>query len=124
MSDEDVQSESFQDEVEETDPAGEAANERVGFGKRLGAFLIDAVFGSILGFMVAGASGVMTTVPLSEGQDPAQMIVQAMLGGSIWVPVVGLLYALVEGVTGASPGKMILGSRSGWQTLELQPLVS
>jgi uncharacterized RDD family membrane protein YckC len=47
---------------------------------------------------------------MAEGQDRAEMILQAVSeGGSIWASLIGVLYALIEGITGASPGKMILG---------------
>jgi uncharacterized RDD family membrane protein YckC len=96
----------FHDETQEE----QKGDERIGFGRRLGAFVLDAIFGSILGFVVAGAVGVGGPAPeVAEGADPAQAFLEALEGGGGWMAVIGLLYAMIEGVTGASPGKMILG---------------
>ena len=88
-------------------PDEAARDERVGFWRRLGAYLLDTVFGGVLGVIVAGAAGGADRFDTISG-DVGVLIEQALQGGSVWPVVVSLLYALIEGMTGASPGKMIL----------------
>ncbi|WP_018341850.1 RDD family protein [Cytophaga aurantiaca] len=96
---------------------------RVGFGSRLGALLLDVVivFGisfvlsPILGgFLGAAAATATAEAAGSTGADPA---VAAAAGGIIGtflalivvLPLVYVVYYLIEGLTGITLGKLILG---------------
>ena len=94
-------------------------NNRIGFGKRLLAVLVDVVIlvvlvmilspllGGILGGLAGGAAG---------GGD-AGMGLGALMGSVtafiVVAPIISILYFLVEGFTGYTLGKFILGIRVG-----------
>jgi uncharacterized RDD family membrane protein YckC len=96
---------------------------RVGFGTRVAAALIDmvivgivgfaagAAIGGLLGGWIGGALGGSEGVGSSSGAAGAAvgavLGVVAAFGGFVF------LYSLIEAVTGASPGKMILGLKVG-----------
>jgi uncharacterized RDD family membrane protein YckC len=100
---------------------------RIGFGPRLLAFLTDSF---IIGFT---ASLVMAVVmkstfqsflsgqyvealtALSQGQDAAVQggALDSLLRVTSFITSWSLLYMLIEGFTGASPGKMLLGLKIG-----------
>jgi uncharacterized RDD family membrane protein YckC len=95
---------------------------RVGFGKRLGALCIDAVLciiaavltGPILGGMFGGAAGAV--VGGLGGSDTTAVqgmvmggIVGSILGAVVAIAVIFTLYFLVEGFTGWTLGKLMLG---------------
>jgi len=85
---------------------------RVGFGKRLGALLIDAVLVCIVSLLV-----VYLLVGLTIGGMPVAAafgaifgaLVLTMLVGAVHMMLVGAVYFLVEGFTGWTLGKLILG---------------
>ena len=89
-------------------------DERVGFGQRLFASLIDSVIfmalsialgvvaGGFLGGLFAGASA-----------SAAMGMVGAMAGFFVAMTIVGILYPLIEGIKGWSPGKRVLGMQIG-----------
>jgi uncharacterized RDD family membrane protein YckC len=97
--------------------------ERVGFGKRLGSSLLDFTISLLPGIVLgiyAGAS--MAAFLLEFFYDEAQLeIIQAGFSGEIAASIIGLVASLagiaftsiffyvLEGFTGQSPGKMILG---------------
>ncbi|MBP6509596.1 MAG: RDD family protein [Candidatus Kapabacteria bacterium] len=98
---------------------------RIGFGKRLVAFLIDGLISLtvMLGIgLLLMAMEVQVGGPIQEqinevlsiydmiGIDSGiQDLVQSMMGGLILASlVVSVCYPLIEGITGASPGKRIL----------------
>lgn len=101
-------------------------NKRVGFGPRLGAWIIDGLlgvlFGVLLGVLLQPLGiGMTETIAetLSELQDLYQMlgidpattaIVEAWYPALTLGGIIGsIMYALIEGLSGASPGKRILG---------------
>jgi uncharacterized RDD family membrane protein YckC len=93
---------------------------RIGFGKRLGAWLLDLVIVAVLvgvaGSIVAGALGLATA---SLGDPSATASPEAMQGammGAVMAAmgvafVIGCIYFLIEGFTGYTLGKLILGIR-------------
>ncbi len=96
--------------------------QRVGFGKRLGAFLLDCVIvwaaayllGGTIGGLFGGTLGAM--VGNVGGGDPAAAAVTggamaAMLGMIAAAAVLAIIYFLLEGFTGYTLGKLLLGIR-------------
>ena len=92
--------------------------DRIGFGKRFGAYLIDfvitlvvgSILGSILGGMM-GAAGGAAMVDAGAEMDGAAVggILGMVLGAYLGIGVVGLILFLWEGITGAAAGKLLLG---------------
>ena len=100
---------------------------RIGFSPRLGALLVDVVViivvalvivGPILGvFMGAEAAEAAKETATASGGDQMDKDL-AEAGGGIGgffagmvlsLPITGFLYTLIEGLTGASPAKMMFG---------------
>jgi len=103
-----------------------AAPERIGFGRRLGAYLLDVVValvgGGVIG-MFAGA-GLTALFFASEELDGAMEGAEevggafvAMMGGMLGtfagMMLIFLLIMLLEAFTGQTVGKMILGIKNG-----------
>jgi uncharacterized RDD family membrane protein YckC len=97
--------------------------ERVGFGKRLGSSLLDFII-SLLPGIVLGiyAGAAMASFLLEFFYDEAQLeTIQAGFSGEIAASIIALVASLagiaftsiffyvLEGFTGQTPGKMILG---------------
>ena len=97
--------------------------ERVGFGKRLGSSLLDFII-SLLPGIVLGiyAGATIAAFLLDFFYDEAQLkTIQAGFSGEIAATIIGLVTSLagiaftsiffyvLEGFTGQTPGKMILG---------------
>ncbi len=82
---------------------------RVGFGKRLGAYVLDFVFLIIISVVTPLVLG-MQQPPPSADMDPSMMMDLIMSGMQMQLPayLIMLAYMLVEAVTGASIGKHIL----------------
>jgi uncharacterized RDD family membrane protein YckC len=85
----------------------DATDGRIGFGRRLGAFAIDLIVIWILTSIAEFVTGVKGSA------DPSSLhhlsdLTRLMAGVGVVVSSVQLLYCLIEGLTGASPGKMIL----------------
>jgi uncharacterized RDD family membrane protein YckC len=105
--------------------ASSSSPSRAGFGVRFGAFLIDGLFMAIIIYIVGyifamvfikSVEGVATSGTPMTNEDAAVAVggFMSMIMNMIWGLVIGsLLYTLVEGITGASPGKMILGLKIG-----------
>ena len=85
----------------------DTAAERTGFGRRLGAFAIDIVIVTIL-TSVAGFVTGDTNGPESTDLHHLSDLTRLMAGVGPVVATLQILYSLIEGLTGASPGKMIL----------------
>jgi uncharacterized RDD family membrane protein YckC len=91
----------------------DTAPDRIGFGKRLGAFVLDGIFtviavgvvGYALKDLFVGLVPVDPNVP-----DELGGIIAAMTGAA---GLCAVLYGLIEGLSGASPGKMILAIKIG-----------
>jgi uncharacterized RDD family membrane protein YckC len=85
---------------------------RIGFGKRLGALLIDAVLVCIVSLLVVSLL-VGPTIGGMLGAAASGAIFDAlaltMLVGAVHMMLVGAVYFLVEGFTGWTLGKLILG---------------
>jgi uncharacterized RDD family membrane protein YckC len=110
------------------DNTSEMSTERVGFGPRFGASILDVVFSIVLGLALApvGAAigvGVGQAAGGAMGATEDEVLIGQAAGGifgmllgaiaMIWLAAV--LYGLIEAFTGASPGKMILGLKIGNQ---------
>jgi len=100
--------------------------QRIGFGKRLGAFCLDVVFvwvlawlgGTTIGGMLGLASGAALGSTMTTAADSAAAAMAAVGGifGAIFGFIVaafliGTVYFLIEGFTGYTLGKLILGIR-------------
>ncbi|HJQ65826.1 MAG TPA: RDD family protein [Gemmatimonadales bacterium] len=99
--------------------------QRVGFGPRLGAWLLDVVIVGVLAFLGGGTIGTMLGVTAgaalggamaqADSAQAAAALVGGLLGGlfafAIAVAVIGCVYFLIEGLTGYTLGKLILGIR-------------
>jgi uncharacterized RDD family membrane protein YckC len=98
---------------------------RIGFGKRLGAFLIDCVLVWVVAFFggstIGGLLGLGAGAALTSGDADAMKgmamagAIGAAAGVLIAAAVVGTVYFLVEGFTGWTFGKLILGIQIGNQ---------
>ena len=98
---------------------------RIGFGKRFAAVLIDGILCGILGFLAGGAIGGMlgaaagapatsASTPMSSDQMTT-MMTGAIAGALLGFFVIVLAYSLVEGFTGWTLGKLIMGIQIGNQ---------
>lgn len=102
--------------------------QRIGFGKRLGAFLLDCVLcgviagvgGSAIGGWLGATTGAATLGTASMATGSAQNAqAAAALGGLfgafagliVGAYVIAVVYFLLEGFTGYTLGKFILGIR-------------
>jgi uncharacterized RDD family membrane protein YckC len=91
--------------------------QRIGFGKRLGALLLDCVIVGVLVVVLGGAVGGMlglTAEGLAAAGQPGAMTgaaMGAMVGMMAAMAVIALVYFLMEGFTGYTLGKLILGIR-------------
>lgn len=108
-------------EVTQNDATSQNNNtNRIGFGPRLGAYLIDFVFNAIVGSFLGMALGA-TLVGIFFGSQAATGSVEgdalvggfgALLGGMIGtlagIYLMSLVMFIIEGITGQTPGKMLL----------------
>ena len=102
-----------------------AAPERIGFGRRLGAYLLDVVVAGIGGFVIgmfagAGLTALFFASEMNEGMEEAEALgggMVALLGGFIGtiagMMLIFLFIMLLEAFTGQTVGKMMLGSKNG-----------
>lgn len=100
---------------------------RVGFGPRLAATLIDllivgivgflagAAIGGMLGGWIGGAFGGSSGGIGSASSAALGAAVGAVLGAMAAFGGFVFLYSLIEAFTGASPGKMALGLKVGFE---------
>jgi uncharacterized RDD family membrane protein YckC len=93
---------------------------RIGFGKRLGAMVLDIILCGVLVGVLGGVVGGMLGLgagSLAAGQGDAAAgamsgaALGAMMGMIAAAAVIGCVYFLVEGFTGYTLGKLILGIR-------------
>ena len=102
-----------------------AAPERIGFGRRLGAYLLDIIValvgGGVIG-MFAGASltALFFASEMNEGMEEAEALgggMVALLGGFLGTfagaMLIILVIMLLEAFTGQTIGKMMLGIKNG-----------
>jgi len=99
--------------------------QRIGFGKRLGALLLDSVLvcvlsvvgGSTIGAMLGGLAGgaLAGTAAMGDQQVQGAAALGGMFGAIagifLAIVVIGAVYFLLEGFTGYTLGKLILGIR-------------
>lgn len=97
---------------------------RVGFGKRLGAYLLDFVAagigGSIIGtFAGAGLAAIFFATEVGESMDEADALsggiiglIGGMLGTLAGIMLIVLIIMVMEALTGQTIGKMILGIKN------------
>jgi uncharacterized RDD family membrane protein YckC len=98
--------------------------QRIGFGKRLGALVLDCIIVWILAWVGAGTIGGMlggATAAAVSGMTPGDSTAAAvaMVGGVLGTVfamviafvVIAAVYFLLEGFTGYTLGKLILGIR-------------
>lgn len=102
-----------------------APAERIGFGKRLGAYLLDFVIAGVGGFAIGIFAGTALAAMLfasemGEGLEEAEVMgggMVGMLGGMLGtiagMMLIFLLIMLLEAFTGQTFGKMILGIKNG-----------
>jgi uncharacterized RDD family membrane protein YckC len=93
---------------------------RIGFGKRLGAMVLDVILCGVLVAVAGGVVGGMLGLgagSLAAGQGDAAAgamsgaALGAVMGMIAAAAVIGCVYFLVEGFTGYTLGKLILGIR-------------
>jgi len=81
--------------------------ERIGFGLRLGAFAIDTFATVVIWVALVTIAFLATDHPGGVGN--ALRALQNVLVESLhWAGLLSVIYLLIEGFTGASPGKMLL----------------
>jgi uncharacterized RDD family membrane protein YckC len=99
--------------------------QRIGFGKRFGALILDCILVFVLSWLGAGTIGAMfggTAASIAASSMAAADttavnmavvggILGAVIGMFIAFAVIGTLYFLIEGFTGFTLGKLILGIR-------------
>lgn len=97
---------------------------RIGFGRRLGAYVLDMVFIIGLGYILANLSGdwlenFVDFSKFNEQQLSALEASDTMWLWSVLIPVstaiMGFIYSLMEGFLGYTIGKLILGIQIGNQ---------
>ena len=101
----------------------ENLQKRVGFAPRLGAYVIDAVFITVIVFVMAflfgaAGAGVGAEAGGGYGDYDAEAVAAGGIMGAVMGALIGVLigwfgYILIEAITGASLGKMILGLKAG-----------
>jgi len=105
----------------------QAAPERIGFGKRLGAYLLDIVIAGAGGFAIGIFAGTAlaalffaTEARAGEGMEEADAMAGGMAGiiggfaGTLaGMMLIFLIIMLMEAFTGQTFGKMILGIKNG-----------
>ena len=105
----------------ESDVISTEAPERIGFGKRLGAYLLDGIFTAIAAGVVGYAlKDLLAGLVPADPNVPAEAAewMAAMSGAA---GICAVFYGLIEGFTGASPGKMILAIKIGSENSTTAP---
>jgi uncharacterized RDD family membrane protein YckC len=103
-----------------------AAPERIGFGRRLGAYLLDIVVAGIGGGVIGMFAGAGLTAlffasaemdEAMEGAEEAGGAIVAVMGGMLGtlagMMLIFLAIMVLEALTGQTIGKMILGIKNG-----------
>lgn len=92
--------------------------ERIGFGRRLGAFCLDIVIVSVVSFFTGGTLGGLVggmAGAMGAEADAATAAAGGALGAVVGMVaalmLVGTVYFLIEGFTGYTLGKYLLGIR-------------
>jgi uncharacterized RDD family membrane protein YckC len=103
-----------------------AAPERIGFGRRLGAYLLDFAVAGVVGGTIGMFAGATLSALFfaSEEMDeamevageaggPFMAVIGGMLGSIAGMMLIFLFIMLLEAFTGQTIGKMILGIKNG-----------
>lgn len=101
-------------------------NDRIGFGPRLGAYVLDLIIIWLIGWVVGMfAGGAIGALIMNSGSAESAEASQAAgaLGGILGgmaamvgtVMLASFVVFLIEGLTGVTPGKLILGLQVGSQ---------
>jgi uncharacterized RDD family membrane protein YckC len=104
---------------------------RVGFWPRVAAFLIDFALVAGLSFLLKGLA--QSLLPTAYGEKlalaladprtaPMKGFITTMTGFAVAAALLGPFYGLIEGVTGRSPGKMLVGLRVVDEAGQVPPL--
>lgn len=98
---------------------------RIGFGRRLGAYVIDALIATGIAFIVVSLWGTAfeNFVDWSEFTEETMAQMSMIYGNftetiifmSVVSPIITFLYFITEGFTGYTLGKLILGIQVGTQ---------
>ena len=104
----------------------ESSPERVGFGKRFGAYLIDFILGGILGGILGSMYGPTLTEQVfgstmddtmieieALGIEGMEGIFESMINTIAGVTLVVFVFMLLDAFLGQTIGKMILGIKNG-----------
>jgi uncharacterized RDD family membrane protein YckC len=105
--------------------------ERIGFGKRLIAYIIDMILSTILGFIISFSFGKSLVDFFYESSEINEIIItfekfeNILPGISNFIKIffevgsvialIGFLIMFLEAMTGQTPGKMFLGIKNGNQ---------
>jgi uncharacterized RDD family membrane protein YckC len=90
---------------------------RIGFGSRFGAYLIDIVLAMVIGFVLGavGGSALLGIFGGAEGGELGAMLgasFGAIAGAMAGIPLAFLIFMLMDAFMGQTPGKMILGIKN------------
>lgn len=111
-------------------------DKRVGFGPRLIAAIIDGIIITVVGFLLGGTLGALLGIGAgaaagaaagAEGAEGAAAAGAALgfVGGlAIGLAIFGFLYSLIEAITGASPGKMVMKLKIGTEDGRNAPIAT
>jgi len=89
--------------------------QRIGFGRRFGALLLDAVFIGIISYFVGdtllGLLGISITVPdeIADANEAMAGMMESLTKSSASAGILTFLYFLTEVFMARTPGKMLLG---------------
>lgn len=88
---------------------------RIGFGPRFGALILDFIIIMVFAFLLLPIIGGLIGGAASDGDEVAAAMgmIAGIFAAFIALPLIGTLYFLLEAVTGASVGKMVLGLKVG-----------
>lgn len=89
---------------------------RVGFGPRLLALLIDSTLVTVLGLIVTllmGLIGAGAGAATGGEEAAAAGLVGSIMASMVVLPIIAVIYFLTEAFLGATPGKMILKLKIG-----------
>jgi len=110
---------------------------RIGFGSRLGAAIIDAILAIVLGMGLGAVGGAALGGMMGAGDGGGDLgmglgaIGGFLAGAMVGMPLVYVVFILMEAFMGQTPGKMILGikiknqdgSNAGTGTLLIRALL-
>lgn len=105
--------------VFETHASTASTIERATFGLRFGAYIIDFVIlvalAVVLAPLLGGILGSIAGASIGENAESAGMggFLGMIIGSFVMIPVIYFIYYLIEGISGFTLGKLMLGVRVG-----------